>query len=368
MSSEKTYFGLPQVQPQPERFIETTARYVLYNIAAATLSAFGAIALGMPPFAQPIVAIAVLGSGYMVRYYTKQACIHEEDGSFADVQSNYSSAFFFMLALSGTTGLLVAPWLASVVATTPQGMAIILAALAITTIQAAALCCYAWYTDRNLTVYGSFLSSALVGLLVLSLINMFVPTPVGMLLHGLCGVLAFSGWLAYDFYKLRTKQFTSPILAASNLYLDLLNLFVHLVELFAALKSDKKTGLGASLSKIFFHFVLPMLGVFAIALSFGLLEEYVFGKASGVDAGQGSSPENDREPGEPSGERVSQAPRATMFGAGAAEFPQEGLGGSRASYPPKVGQVPQYQTGGHSANDGSQPMEYYAEPVRYGGN
>lgn len=99
-----------------------------------------------------------------------------------------------------------------------------------------------YFTKKDLTAFGRILMMALVGLIIASVINMFLNSDM---MHWICsyaGVLIFTGLTAYDTQKIkimgeaaiRQGEGTSKIaiIGALNLYLDFINLFLSLLNLF----------------------------------------------------------------------------------------------------------------------------------------
>lgn len=106
-----------------------------------------------------------------------------------------------------------------------------------------ALSLYGYTTKRDLTAFGAFLIIGLVGIIVASLVNLFVQSgPLGLVISVL-GVLIFAGLTAWDTQK--TKAMYSyvagtpdegrvKIMAALNLYLDFINMFLFILRLFGS--------------------------------------------------------------------------------------------------------------------------------------
>ena len=61
-----------------------------------------------------------------------------------------------------------------------------------------------------------------------------------MLLYGAAGVAVFSLYLVYDVYLLKIGAFRSPVEAAMNLFLDVINLFFEILRIFLAVKTESK--------------------------------------------------------------------------------------------------------------------------------
>ncbi|HEY0029652.1 MAG TPA: Bax inhibitor-1/YccA family protein [Bacteroidia bacterium] len=97
-------------------------------------------------------------------------------------------------------------------------------------------------TKTDLTKFGSILMMALVGIIIASIINVFMQSGTMQYIISFIGVLVFTGLTAYDVQKLKRIgagvefgiESTSKlvIMGALNLYMDFLNLFLFLLRLF----------------------------------------------------------------------------------------------------------------------------------------
>lgn len=103
-----------------------------------------------------------------------------------------------------------------------------------------AMSIYGYTTKRDLTGFGSFLFMGLIGLILASLVNLFVQSSaMGFALSAL-GVLIFVGLTAYDTQKLKAMYYQlgstgelaakMAIMGALNLYMDFINIFLHLLR------------------------------------------------------------------------------------------------------------------------------------------
>lgn len=99
---------------------------------------------------------------------------------------------------------------------------------------------YGWITQRDLTSIGSFLVMGLWGLILASIVNMFLHSSAFSYLISFVGVFIFLGLTAYDVQKLKmisareqdeTSLSKAVILGALTLYLDFINLFLMLLRL-----------------------------------------------------------------------------------------------------------------------------------------
>jgi FtsH-binding integral membrane protein len=100
---------------------------------------------------------------------------------------------------------------------------------------------YGYTTKRDLTAWGSFLFMGLIGIIIASLVNLFIASSALHFAISVIGVLVFVGLTAYDtqrikelYYELDASDVVArkAIMGALSLYLDFINLFVMLLQLF----------------------------------------------------------------------------------------------------------------------------------------
>jgi FtsH-binding integral membrane protein len=100
---------------------------------------------------------------------------------------------------------------------------------------------WGYTTQRDLTGMGAFLIMGLIGLIIASLVNIFLASSALDWVISVVGVLVFAGLTAYD--TQRIKEMYSPmddgsvagrkaVMGALSLYLDFINLFLMLLRLF----------------------------------------------------------------------------------------------------------------------------------------
>ncbi|KPL69700.1 membrane protein [Erythrobacter sp. SG61-1L] len=104
----------------------------------------------------------------------------------------------------------------------------------------AGLSLYGYTTQKNLSAMGSFLIMGVIGLIIASLINIFLQSPGLYWAITYLGVLIFAGLTAYDTQKLK-EQYAhvagtewagkAVVLGALNLYLDFINMFLFLLRI-----------------------------------------------------------------------------------------------------------------------------------------
>ena len=97
---------------------------------------------------------------------------------------------------------------------------------------------YGFITRRDLTSWGSFLFMGLIGVVIASIVNIFMGSDsLSWIVSGV-GVIVFTGLTAYDTWKIKAlaaggAEGRKPaILGALTLYLDFINLFLMLLRLF----------------------------------------------------------------------------------------------------------------------------------------
>jgi len=100
---------------------------------------------------------------------------------------------------------------------------------------------YGYTTKKDLTSWGSFLFMGLIGIIIASVVNMFMQSPIMHWVITYAGVLIFVGLTAYDTQKIKnmnilgnegTEEDTKEaILGALRLYLDFINLFLMLLRI-----------------------------------------------------------------------------------------------------------------------------------------
>lgn len=103
----------------------------------------------------------------------------------------------------------------------------------------AGLSLYGYTTKKDLTAFGTFLVMGLIGLLIASLVNMFMQSSALQFMISLAGVGIFAGLTAYDTQRIKHMYFEGDAsdtmtkkatLGALSLYLDFINLFMYLLR------------------------------------------------------------------------------------------------------------------------------------------
>ena len=105
-----------------------------------------------------------------------------------------------------------------------------------------ALSIYGYTTQRDLSGWGSFLIMGVIGILVAGLLNIWLQSGALQFAISVIGVLVFAGLTAYDTQQIKDNYYSvmgdataaakASIMGALNLYLDFINMFVMLLQLF----------------------------------------------------------------------------------------------------------------------------------------
>lgn len=114
----------------------------------------------------------------------------------------------------------------------------------VTAIAFAGLSLYGYTTKKDLSGMGTFLMMGVIGLIVASIVNIFLASGAVAFAISVIGVLVFAGLTAFDTQNIKNTYLAhaqagdqewlakSAIMGALNLYLDFLNMFMFLLQLF----------------------------------------------------------------------------------------------------------------------------------------
>lgn len=104
----------------------------------------------------------------------------------------------------------------------------------------AAMSLYGYTTGRDLSRVGSFLFMGLIGIVLASVVNIFVASSMLQFVISVVGVLVFTGLTAWDTQRIKQLYYAggmagdlakTALMGALSLYLDFINLFVMLLQL-----------------------------------------------------------------------------------------------------------------------------------------
>lgn len=136
-------------------------------------------------------------------------------------------------AFTFITGMTAAPIVAYVAAT--SGLSVVLRALAATVLTFAAAGLFGWKTEINLSGFRGFLGVSLLGMIIVGLIGIFIPWGNTMeLIYSWFGVILFTGYVMFDFQRLKKYPENMYMEAALALYLDIFNLFLFILRIMSS--------------------------------------------------------------------------------------------------------------------------------------
>ena len=142
-----------------------------------------------------------------------------------------------IFAFTGVMGASLGPMLSYYLAM-PGGPALVFQALAGTAVVFFGLSAYALTTRKDFSFMGGFLMVGLIVVLVAMLANIFLGIPALSLTISAAVVMIMSGLILFDTSRIVNGGETNYIRATVGLYLNIYNLFIHLLSLMTALSGD----------------------------------------------------------------------------------------------------------------------------------
>ncbi len=136
---------------------------------------------------------------------------------------------FMLFAFTSLSGVTLVPLLGMVIA--KAGLGAVWQALGMTTIVFGLMSVYALKTKNDLANMGKMLFIALIVVVVCSLINLFLGSPMFQVVIAGASAILFSLYIAYDTQNIVKGMYDSPIDAAVSLYLDFLNVFISILQI-----------------------------------------------------------------------------------------------------------------------------------------
>jgi modulator of FtsH protease len=193
-----------------------------YGLLAATLgvSAIASIYGMSSPFAYQHPILLMIGS-FILLFAVQYTGAH---------RSPFAVPLVF--AFAAGMGMMMGPGIAMYLRM-PDGPQIIATALGTTAVMFVGLSAYAMTTKRNFSNMAGFLMTGLILAILVSLLNMFL-LHIPALQLAIAGVLVivFSGLIIFDTQRMVQGGIQEPVLLVVGLYLDIINLFMALLEIF----------------------------------------------------------------------------------------------------------------------------------------
>lgn len=146
--------------------------------------------------------------------------------------------YLFTFAFVFISGITLGPTLQHYAATV--GATLVNTAFFLTALIFVGLAGYAYVSKRDFSFLGGILFAGLIGLILLQVLNLFIPLGSSMhLMMASAGILIFSGYILYDISNYRYGVAEEDIpLAVLSLYLDFINLFLSILRFLGILNND----------------------------------------------------------------------------------------------------------------------------------
>ncbi len=148
-----------------------------------------------------------------------------------------SKGLVAVFAFTGVMGAAIGPMLSFYLAL-PNGPGLVMQALGGTALVFFGLSAYALTTRKDFSYMGGFLMVGLLVAIVASIANIFLGIPALSLTISAAIVMIMSGLILFDTSRIINGGETNYIRATVALYLDIYNLFIHLLHLLTALGGD----------------------------------------------------------------------------------------------------------------------------------
>ena len=191
-------------------------------------TAFGAwlVSLLMPMSILPTLALII---GAFVLYMLTIWLIFKSES----LQTQTSLYYFITFLL----GVMSGPMLNLVLTKSVIGMQIILMSAGITAMILTGVVVYIKQSNKRFDFLQPFLFGSLIAIIVASIANIFLQLPVLAMVISCVAIVIFIGYLLYDIGEVVHGGETNPVFAALSIFLDVWNIFIHLVSLIFNLSS-----------------------------------------------------------------------------------------------------------------------------------
>ncbi len=209
---EERVFEEPQVRSESDlaAFIKTTYQLFAASCLAATAGAY--VGMGMA---------AAISQWYIGLVILEFAMLF----GLMFTRSKPGLNLVMLFGFTFLTGITLVPLLAAV------GSGVVAQAFFLTAVIAGGLSLYAMQTSRDFSSWGKPLFIALIILVVGSLVNLFLGSSLLQVIIAGAGALLFSIMIIFDTQRIIRGDFATPVEAAVSIYLDVLNLFISLLQI-----------------------------------------------------------------------------------------------------------------------------------------
>ncbi|PKG81888.1 BAX inhibitor protein [Colwellia sp. 75C3] len=202
------------------KVLKNTYMLLSMTLAFSAVTAGISMAMNLPHGAALIMMLVAFGLMFVV-----------------NKKADSASGVYWIFAFTGLMGASLGPML-SAYAAMPGGPAMIMQALGGTALIFFALSGYALTSKKDFSFMGGFLMVGLIVVVVASLANIFFAIPALSLAISAAVIMIMSGLILYDTSRIINGGERNYIRATVSLYLNIYNIFVHLLSLLGVLGND----------------------------------------------------------------------------------------------------------------------------------
>ena len=203
------------------KVLRNTYLLLAMTLVVSAISAGTSMALGLGSGA----ALVCMLAGFVMLFV-----VHK----MADTAKGLPAIFVFTALMGASIGPLLSAYLAL-----PNGGALVMQALGGTALIFFGLSAYALSTKKDFSFLGGFLMVGLLVIIVAAIANIFLAIPALQLTISSAAVLIMSGLILFDTSRIINGGETNYIRATVGLYLNIYNLFIHLLHLLGAFGGDE---------------------------------------------------------------------------------------------------------------------------------
>ena len=202
------------------KVLKNTYMLLSMTLAFSAVTAGVSMAMNLPHGAALIMMLVAFGLMFVV-----------------NKKADSASGVYWIFAFTGLMGASLGPML-SAYAAMPGGPAMIMQALGGTALIFFALSGYALTSKKDFSFMGGFLMTGLIVMLVAMVANFFFQIPALSLAISAAVIMVMSGLILFDTSRIINGGERNYIRATISLYLNIYNIFVHLLHLLGVLGSD----------------------------------------------------------------------------------------------------------------------------------
>jgi modulator of FtsH protease len=202
------------------KVLKNTYMLLSMTLAFSAVTAAASMAMGLSHMAALVMTIVSFGLLFVVNKNADKA-----------------SGIFWIFAFTGLMGASLGPML-NYYAAMPNGASLIMQALGGTALIFFALSGYALTSKKDFSFMGGFLMVGLIVAIIAGIANIFFQIPALSLALSAAIIMIMSGLILFDTSRIIHGGETNYIRATVSLYLNVYNIFVHLLHLLGVMGGD----------------------------------------------------------------------------------------------------------------------------------